>query len=174
MKKERRTATVRKSSSRCCAAVWSTSTEKLVLVGWQVVWLHMLGPEMFICDEKFLLTACIRSSRSSDKDSNDSINQWRRFVCLKSIISAFVQAVLKGSLLPSYQRTTALNADRCPLIKMQAEVFNPCKFWLIIYLYVPWHFYVNIAICVPLTFQKWPQFYHRMAVLCNKRRLLWG
>lgn len=37
---------------------------------------NRLKPEVFICDEKFLLTACIRSSRSTDKDSNGSINQW--------------------------------------------------------------------------------------------------
>lgn len=68
----------------------------------------------------------------------------RAFVFFKSIISAFIWAILKSSLPPSYQRATALNADRHRLIKMQVEVFNPCKFWLIIYLYVHWHFYLNI------------------------------
>lgn len=41
-----------------------------------VVWINKLGPEMFIYDEKFFLTACFRSSRSIDKDSNGSIHQW--------------------------------------------------------------------------------------------------
>lgn len=142
--------TMRKRGSRHCVAVLSTSTEGLALVGWQVVWISRLGPEMFICDEKFL-TAWIRSSRNTDKDSSGCRIRRGHFVCLKNLISAFVQTILKGSLPPLYQRATALNADRYPLIKMQAEVFNPCKFWLIIYLYVPWHFYPNLE----------PFVYHR-------------
>lgn len=109
--------------SHYCIAVLSMSTKNLALFGWQVVWINKLEPEVFICDEKFLI-ACIRSSRSPDKDSTDSINQWGHFVFLKNIISGFIWAILKGSLPPSYQRATAFNADRHPLIKMQAEVFN--------------------------------------------------
>lgn len=55
--------------------------------------MNALGPEMFICDETSLFAACVRSSWSSDKDSNSkgSINQWRAFGPLEKHPLGFVQ-----------------------------------------------------------------------------------
>lgn len=77
-----------KRDSRCPVAILSLFTESLALVSWQVVWISRLGPEMFVCDEKFL-TACISSSRSTNKDSSGCIIQRGHCVCWKSIISSF-------------------------------------------------------------------------------------
>lgn len=61
---------------------------------------------------------CIRSPSSTDKDRNGPINQQGPFVCLKSIISAFTQAVLKSAFLCPYQSVAAFNEDIQPLMKI--------------------------------------------------------
>lgn len=96
---------------------------------------------MFICDETTLFAACVRSSWSSDKnsDSNGSIHQWRAFGPFEKHPLGSVQEVLKGFLSPFYQRATAFHAHGYPLGDMQAQVLNPCERWLLIYLWAPWH-----------------------------------
>lgn len=84
-----------KRNSQCPVVILPMFTESLALVGWQVVWINRLGPEMFICDEKFL-TACISSSRSTDKDSSGCIIQRGHCVCWKSIISSFCPGNFEG------------------------------------------------------------------------------